>query len=421
MTSSNGHKSESLIAREIRETKEKEEELKRQRKKCGMPVDANALLTIATNDPMKPNASTASEPPVKSSSFLSNLDFFTSKANQPPQESASTVSSPRRSTVSIQNLVYDSFGGAPVVNASQPTPSAERKQISNVVSQELNRLNDHGVPIVRTNSTNNLLHRSSSNQNMLPASSTHNIIQREIEAIRAKEAELRESGRIQNTSDDHADPRKYQDIVTTLPKSQSANVISGVKVRRDSGRANGPMTATSNGFLKPKPPSNSACKRSGSRLDFESFNRFSFEIALSSIRGKFPSPSPTAPIVSSAVKPTDYSKLSSADRLELEKRECQEREQELRWTVDLTSARKEFEGNSLWYLFRKQRHSISSATLAVSSAINGDSGNVSQEEHDDDQERYFDKIARLKRTENEVKSVRTRVHPLHSTLFFCDV
>jgi hypothetical protein len=27
---------------------------------------------------------------------------------------------------------------------------------------------------------------------------------------------------------------------------------------------------------------------------------------------------------------------------------------------------------------------------------------VSQEEHDDDQERYFDKIERLKRTENEV-------------------
>jgi hypothetical protein len=29
---------------------------------------------------------------------------------------------------------------------------------------------------------------------------------------------------------------------------------------------------------------------------------------------------------------------------------------------------------------------------------------VSQEEHDDDQERYFDKIERLKRTENEVNT-----------------
>ena len=225
-----------------------------------MPVDANALLTIATNDPIKPSTSTPAEPPVKNSSFLSNLDFFTSKANHPPQEGASSVSSPRRSTVSIQNLVYDSFGGAPPASASQPTPTDERKQISNVVSQELNRLNDHGVPIVRTNSTNNLLHRSSSNQNMLPTSTSHNIIQREIEAIRAKEAELRGLGRIQNTSDDHADPRKYQDCVTTLPKSQSANVISAGKVRRDSGRANGPMTATSNGFLKSKPPSNSSCK-----------------------------------------------------------------------------------------------------------------------------------------------------------------
>ncbi len=49
-----------------------------------------------------------------------------------------------------------------------------------------------------------------------------------------------------------------------------------------------------------------------------------------SVRGKFPCPSPTAPVVSSSNKSTDYSKLSSTDRLELEKRQCQEREQELR-------------------------------------------------------------------------------------------
>jgi len=30
---------------------------------------------------------------------------------------------------------------------------------------------------------------------------------------------------------------------------------------------------------------------------------------------------------------------------------------------------------------------------------------VSQEEHDDDQERYFDKIERLKRSENEVNKI----------------
>ncbi len=35
--------------------------------------------------------------------------------------------------------------------------------------------------------------------------------------------------------------------------------------------------------------------------------------------------------------------------------------------------------------------------------MNGDSGNASQDEHEEDQERYFDKIERLKRTENEVK------------------
>ena len=40
---------------------------------------------------------------------------------------------------------------------------------------------------------------------------------------------------------------------------------------------------------------------------------------------------------------------------------------------------------------------------STNTTINGDSGNVSQEEHDEDQERYFDKIERLKRTENEVR------------------
>ena len=50
--------------------------------------------------------------------------------------------------------------------------------------------------------------------------------------------------------------------------------------------------------------------------------------------------------------------------------------------------------------FRQQRHTN---VVGGSSSVNGDSGNVSQEEHDDDQERYFDKIERLKRSENEVK------------------
>lgn len=52
--------------------------------------------------------------------------------------------------------------------------------------------------------------------------------------------------------------------------------------------------------------------------------------------------------------------------------------------------------------FRKQRNSISGSSSSTNTTVNGDSGNVSQEEHDDDQERYFDKIERMKRTENEV-------------------
>lgn len=55
----------------------------------------------------------------------------------------------------------------------------------------------------------------------------------------------------------------------------------------------------------------------------------------------------------------------------------------------------------VFLLCRKQRYSIS-ASISSNTTINGDSGNASQEEHDDEQERYFDKIERIKRTQNEV-------------------
>ena len=175
---------------------------------------------------------------MRNSSFLSNLDFFTSKLNE------STNISPRRSTIpSIPNQITD-----------RQTSHDELKQMSNVVSQELNRFNENGIPIIRTSSTNGVLHRSVSNQNILSMQNTNNIIQREIEAIRMKEAELRELGRIQHTSDEHADPRKYQELVSTLPKSQSINTLPTGKIRRDSENQH---LLRQNGFPKSKINNNS--------------------------------------------------------------------------------------------------------------------------------------------------------------------
>jgi hypothetical protein len=67
-------------------------------------------------------------------------------------------------------------------------------------------------------------------------------------------------------------------------------------------------------------------------ISIENYYFFFVILAISSVRGKFPSANPTAPVISSSNKSIDYSKLSSTDRLELEKRECQEREQELKYT-----------------------------------------------------------------------------------------
>jgi hypothetical protein len=328
VSSTNGHHSESLIAREIRETKEKEDELKRQRKKCGLTEDVSGSISLSTNDSIK---SESTSRPIKKNSFLSNLDFFTSKANGSSNEPSPIISSPRRSIVPTPNLVYDSQGSSSS-DRSRQSSNDELKQMNNVVSQELNRFNENGVPIIRTGSTNGSMQRSSSNQNILSAQNTNNIIQREIEAIRAKEAELRQLGRIQHTSDEHSDPRKYQELVSTLPKSQSINTLSSGKTRRDSenqhiSRHNGPMTATTNGFLKSKTNNkNNSCEMSYRFI----FKFTSFILANSSLRAKLPSPNSTAPTVSSSVKSTDYSKLSSTDRLELEKRQCHERETELR-------------------------------------------------------------------------------------------
>jgi len=245
---SNGYHSESLIAREIRETKEKEEELKRQRKKCGFVEDGSTIMSNSINDSIKSESLSLTNQHVKSNSFLLNLDFFTSKANNSSNESTSTISSPRRSITSTQNLIFE--------------PHSEFKQMNNVVSQELNRFNENGMSIIRTSSTNGLLHRSSSNQNILSTQNTNNIIQREIEAIRAKEAELRQLGRIQHTSDEHSDPRKYQECVPPLPKSYSSNALSTGKVRRDTERITRPVIATSNGFLQPKSTNQNSCKKS---------------------------------------------------------------------------------------------------------------------------------------------------------------
>ena len=142
--------------------------------------------------------------------------------------------------------------------------------MTNVVAQELSRFNENGIPIIRASSTNRLLHRSSSNQNILWTQSTNNIVQLEIEAIRAKEAELRQLGRIQHTSDEHADPRKYQELISTLTKSQSINMISAGKIRQDSENQPiphhiGSVTTITTGFLKAKSNNdnnNNSCRAS---------------------------------------------------------------------------------------------------------------------------------------------------------------
>ena len=200
----------------------------------------------------------------KSTSFLSNLDFFTSKANGFMNESTSTISSPRRSVVATPNLIYDSNGSSS--HSSRQSSNDELKHMSNVVSQELHRFNNNGIPIVRAHSSNVTIPRTSSTQSILSMQNSNNIIQREIEAIRAKEAELRQSGRIQHTSDEHSDPRKYQEFVSALPKSQSINGISTGKLRRDSenhqvSRHHAPLTAvTANGSFKPKANNHISCE-----------------------------------------------------------------------------------------------------------------------------------------------------------------
>ncbi|CAF0756431.1 unnamed protein product, partial [Didymodactylos carnosus] len=258
--------SESLIAKEIRESNEKEEELRRQRKKVGLNSDQEENGSIVQIVPDRSTTDTTRKRETRSNtSFSSNLDFFTSKA------ASSTVSSPslNRNTTSNgfrgerrpstnttattippdPNLIYDSSAFSKPSRSSHQTDIINRlhdssqdredelKHISPVVTKELNRFNENGIGLVRTSSTNLILHRSSSN-NTLPIIA--NVVQREIELNRIKEAELRELGRIIHTSDEHSDPRKYTEQIPqqndNISKSRSINML--VKTRRDSGLNN---------------------------------------------------------------------------------------------------------------------------------------------------------------------------------------
>lgn len=54
------------------------------------------------------------------------------------------------------------------------------------------------------------------------------------------------------------------------------------------------------------------------------------------------------------------------------------------------------------YCFRKQRSSTIGNSSSENATVNADSSNILQNEHDSDQEGYFEKIERFKRIENEV-------------------
>jgi hypothetical protein len=225
MNNVNSYSSESLIAREIRQAKEKEDEWKRQRHKCGLADDMSMSLHSTDSNSMDN---------MKSRSFLSNLDFFNSKLNNGSNESM-TLS--RRSLVNNQHQVHD---------AQNSLTNSTSRLKTNSIAQDIHRTNGNDMSIVRTSSANTRIYRSSSSMNI---NATNNIVQREIQAIRAKEAELRELGRIQRTSDEHSDPRKYHECVTTLPKSQSIQTIASGKIRRDSGnqpmlRQHAPLTTS---------------------------------------------------------------------------------------------------------------------------------------------------------------------------------
>ena len=268
---------ESLIAREIRLAKEKEEELKRQRKKCGLKEEMPVTAVVVHE-----RVSTATTVP-KSSSFLSNLDFFTSKANGVLNESSSTSSSsPRRSICSNANLIYDSQHSIEQVK-TPPTTNSHENSFGNL----------------RISSSHLNIHRATSPTNQV------NIIQREIEAIRAKEAELRELGRIQHTSDEHSDPRKYQECLTTLPKSQSTHTMNNGKHRRENEKRKGNSSSSLISI-------------------FHRYINFFFSLSLSL------SPSDVTRGKSVVTNGSSSMVKSFVDRIQYEKDECQQRERELK-------------------------------------------------------------------------------------------
>ncbi|KAJ8306206.1 hypothetical protein KUTeg_016751 [Tegillarca granosa] len=250
---SNQHEGESLIARELRETREREEELRKQRErfsKTDISKEPEQVKAPVQEMPKK----TVQPPPVQS--VQSTRNFST-----PPQSSSHVA---RNVKVAPISDIYEEEQERPQPVKKAETPIEKEIRLARERENELRQLK--GLPLLEmpkepvqepvtpksSESETHVYYKRSNPQSNSMKQYASSKLQKELMKQKERENAYRQEGRIVTTSEDHIDPVKYTDI---------AQINNNVPVKRNfvtrksiSSLSDGEKTPSENGDIETSKP-----------------------------------------------------------------------------------------------------------------------------------------------------------------------
>lgn len=223
---SNQHEGESLIARELRETREREEELRQQRErfsKTDISKEPEQVKAPVQETPQK----TVQSPPIQS--VQSSRNFST-----PPQSSSHVARNVKVAPISDSYEVEEEERPQPVKKAE--TPIEREIRLARERENELRQLK--GLPLLEapkepvqepvtpksSEQESHVYHKRPNPQSNSMKQYASSKLQKELLKQKERENAYRQEGRIITTSEDHIDPVKYTDI---------AQINNNVPVKRN--------------------------------------------------------------------------------------------------------------------------------------------------------------------------------------------